>query len=50
MCITSYVEENIPLLLQYSARVAQVHGASLPELLEIKELVKQVAGELKRSP
>lgn len=42
----NYVEENIPLLLQYSARVAQVHGAHYPELLEIKELVKEVAGEL----
>ncbi|MGI0105519.1 iron-sulfur cluster repair di-iron protein [Salinimicrobium sp. WS361] len=42
----SYVEENIPLLLQYSARVAQVHGSHYTELLEIKELVKEVAGEL----
>ena len=42
----SYVAENIPLLLQYSERVAQVHGAHYPELLEIRELVKQVAGEL----
>ncbi|MCC8359876.1 iron-sulfur cluster repair di-iron protein [Salinimicrobium sediminilitoris] len=42
----SYVEENIPLLLQYSERVAQVHGGHYHELLEIKDLVKQVAGEL----
>lgn len=42
----SYVEENIPLLLQYSARVAQVHGLHYSELLEIQELVKEVAGEL----
>jgi regulator of cell morphogenesis and NO signaling len=42
----AYVEENIPLLLQYSARVAQVHGSHYTELLEIKELVKEVAGEL----
>ena len=42
----SYVEENIPLLLQYSERVAKVHGAHYSELLEIRDLVKQVAGEL----
>ena len=35
----SYVEENIPLLMQYAARVAQVHGHHYTELLEIKELV-----------
>lgn len=42
----SYVEENIPLLLQYANRVAEVHGHHYTELLEIKELVHQVAGEL----
>lgn len=42
----SYVEENIPLLLQYSERVAQVHGSHYTELLEIRDLVKEVAGEL----
>ncbi|MFD2517739.1 iron-sulfur cluster repair di-iron protein [Salinimicrobium flavum] len=42
----SYVEENIPLLLQYADRVAEVHGHHYTELLEIKELVKEVAGEL----
>lgn len=42
----SYVEENIPLLLQYAARVAKVHGHHFTELLEIEELVKEVAGEL----
>ena len=42
----SYVEENIPLLLQYSERVAHVHGSHYSELLEIRDLVKQVAGEL----
>ncbi|MHA6279394.1 iron-sulfur cluster repair di-iron protein [Salinimicrobium sp. CAU 1759] len=42
----TYVEENIPLLLQYSERVAQVHGAHYTELLAIRELVKQVVGEL----
>lgn len=42
----SYVEESIPLLLQYSERVAQVHGSHYTELLEIRDLVKKVAGEL----
>ncbi|NJW52376.1 iron-sulfur cluster repair di-iron protein [Salinimicrobium oceani] len=42
----AYVEENIPLLLQYAARVAEVHGHHYSELLEIEQLVKQVAGEL----
>lgn len=42
----TYVEENIPLLLQYSNRVAEVHGHNYTELLEIKDLVQQVAGEL----
>ena len=42
----SYVEENIPLLLQYSERVAKVHGHHYTELLEIKDLVREVAGEL----
>lgn len=41
-----YVEENIPLLLQYTEKVAKVHGASHPEVQEIKELFYQVAGEL----
>lgn len=40
----SYVEENIPLLLQYANRVAEVHGHHYTELLEIKELVHQLAG------
>jgi len=42
----SYVEENIPLLLQYSKRVAEVHGHHYSELLEIRDLVQLVAGEL----
>lgn len=42
----SYVEENIPLLLQYSDRVAKVHGQYYTELLEINKLFKEVAGEL----
>lgn len=42
----SYVAENIPLLLQYSQRVLQVHGHHYIELKEIHELLTTVAGEL----
>lgn len=42
----AYVEENIPLLLQYSERVAKVHGHHYTELVEIRDLVREVAGEL----
>ncbi len=41
-----YVEENIPLLIQYSARVAKVHGNQRPELLKIQQLFTKVAQEL----
>lgn len=37
-----YVEENSPLLLQYSKRVNQVHGGHYKELAEIESLVTQV--------
>ncbi|MDG1040525.1 MAG: iron-sulfur cluster repair di-iron protein [Polaribacter sp.] len=41
-----YVEENLILLKQYGDRVAKVHGHHYTELLEIKELIHIVAGEL----
>lgn len=41
-----YVEENIPLLLQYTERVAKLHGGSHPEVRKIEDLFHQVAGEL----
>lgn len=41
-----YVEENIPLLRQYSARVAKVHGNTHPEVIEVEDLFHQVADEL----
>ena len=41
-----YVEENLILLKQYGDRVAKVHGHLYSELLEIKELIHIVAGEL----
>lgn len=42
----TYVQENIPLLLQYADRVAEVHGHHYTELLEIKELILHIASEL----
>lgn len=42
----TYVEENIPLLLQYAAKVATVHGHHTPEVIEIERLFKGVAKEL----
>ena len=42
----SYVEANIGLLIQYSAKVAKVHGGNNPELIKVYELFDKVAGEL----
>jgi len=42
----SYVEENIPLLIQYAARVNKVHGHHYTELGEIQQLFSMVATEL----
>lgn len=41
-----YVEANIPLLLQYTNKVARVHGGNSPELIEVDQLFQKVAGEL----
>lgn len=41
-----YVEENIPLLLQYTNRVAKVHGAHYSEVVAIEALFAEVAQEL----
>src|SRR5690606_26303918 len=38
----SYVKKTIPDLRNYSQKVAQVHGAHHPELVEINELVQEV--------
>ncbi len=43
----SYVEENIPLIIQYSDKVARVHGENYPETVEINKLFHEVALELK---
>lgn len=41
-----YVMGNIPLLLQYSQKVAKVHGPNHPELHKVHQLFVKVAGEL----
>lgn len=41
-----YVEEKIPVLLQFLDKLCKVHGATHPELFEITELFKGCAGEL----
>ncbi|MDG1900778.1 MAG: iron-sulfur cluster repair di-iron protein [Bacteroidales bacterium] len=42
----TYVEENIPILLQYVNKVVKVHGHHYNELLRINELVEIVVKEL----
>jgi regulator of cell morphogenesis and NO signaling len=41
-----YVEEKIPVLLQFLDKLCKVHGAVHPELFEINELFKGCASEL----
>lgn len=41
-----YVEESIPILLQYAEKVASVHGHHYKEVVEINKLVIEVAKEL----
>ncbi|MCF8714825.1 iron-sulfur cluster repair di-iron protein [Joostella atrarenae] len=41
-----YVEEKIPVLLQFLDKLCKVHGGSHPELFEINEHFKHTAGEL----
>lgn len=42
----TYVEESIPLILQYSNRVAEVHGHHYSEVIVINKLFTEVADEL----
>ncbi|MBN4085349.1 iron-sulfur cluster repair di-iron protein [Flavobacteriaceae bacterium AH-315-B10] len=42
----TYVEESIPLIIQYANRVAQVHGHHYTEVIEINKLFTEVANEL----
>ncbi len=41
-----YVRETIPVIIQYSDKVAQVHGKHHPEVVEINRLFHEVAQEL----
>ncbi len=41
-----YVEENIPILVQYLSKLCKVHGERRPELFEINDLFIGAAGEL----
>jgi len=42
----SYVQESIPIVLQYAAKVAKVHGHHYNELMSIYSLFAEVAQEL----
>ncbi|RIH63343.1 iron-sulfur cluster repair di-iron protein [Mariniphaga sediminis] len=42
----SYVQKNIPFLKQNLDKIAEVHGANHPELVEVRDEFYQSAGEL----
>ncbi len=42
----AYVEESLPIILQYAEKVATVHGHHYTEVLEINNLFQEVANEL----
>jgi len=42
----AYVEESIPILLQYANKVAKVHGHHYAEVVKINSLVEEVVKEL----
>ena len=41
-----YISESTPLIVQYAARVVEVHGEHFPELMEVQRLFSEVAVEL----
>tara|TARA_Y100000385_G_scaffold113955_1_gene118244 strand:- start:234 stop:956 length:723 start_codon:yes stop_codon:yes gene_type:complete len=43
----SYVEQNLPIILQFADKVAAVHGHHYKEVIKINELVKDVSENLK---
>jgi len=43
-----YVKENIPLLAEFTAKVAQVHGEAHPEVIEIARLFEAISAELEQ--
>ncbi|WP_311196081.1 DUF542 domain-containing protein [Antarcticibacterium sp. 1MA-6-2] len=42
----NYIEESIPLIVQYASRVVQVHSSDYPELIQIQRLFSEVAVDL----
>lgn len=42
----TYVQESIPLIVQYANRVEEVHGHHYIEVIEINKLFTEVASEL----
>ncbi len=42
----TYVQESIPIILQYSDKVAKVHGHHYTEVIEINKLFHEIANEL----
>lgn len=42
----TYVRENIPIIQEFSAKVARVHGAANPEVVEIAGLFQELAVEM----
>ncbi len=41
-----YVNQQIPVLMQYVTKIARVHGANHPELIAIKELFQECSANL----
>lgn len=42
----AYVQESMPIMLQYANKVAKVHGEHAPEVVKINQLVEAVVEEL----
>ena len=42
----AYVRKNAPLLIEFTTKVARVHGQANPEVIEIAELFKELVSEL----
>jgi len=44
----TYVREKLPMLLQYSEKVAKVHGHAHPEVVRLAGMVRELASELEQ--
>ncbi|RMH76286.1 MAG: iron-sulfur cluster repair di-iron protein, partial [Calditrichaeota bacterium] len=44
----TYVRESIPLLREYTAKVARVHGDAHPEMVEIARCFEELAQEMEQ--